>query len=224
MTIIPGVSEPTPTLGSQTPTRGSRRRARTRQKLTDAARTLISEKGVAGLRISEITERADVALGSFYNHFESKEELVEAVVAETIVALTEAIVARMEQLDDPAEGVSYANREFVRLAYDNPELARLLVNLDRADAQFEMMVLPWALEALNGGIAAGRFDVVDPDVVLTGIVGSALAIMRAILDGRYGPDADVVHAEVVLRSLGLGLVEAREIARRALPEVVGVGG
>jgi AcrR family transcriptional regulator len=212
-TMIPDVSE-------QTPTRGTRRRARTRQKLTDAARTLISEKGVAGLRISQITERADVALGSFYNHFESKEELVEAVVEDTIVALTEAIVARMEQLDDPAEAVSYANRQFVRLAYDNPDLAWLLVNLDRADALFETMVLPYALEALNRGIAAGRFHVVDAQVVLTGIVGSALAIMRAILDGRHGPDADKVHAEVVLRSIGLDRGEAHEIARRPLPEVV----
>jgi AcrR family transcriptional regulator len=214
--MIPDVSE-------QTPTRGTRRRARTRQKLTDAARTLISEKGVAGLRISEITERADVALGSFYNHFESKEELVEAVVADTIVALTEAIVARMEQLDDPAEGVSYANRQFVRLAYDNPDLAWLLVNLDRADARFETMVMPYALDALERGIAAGRFDVIDPHVMLTGIVGSALAIMRAVLDGRYGPDADAIHAEVVLRSLGLDRAEAHQIARRPLPEVIAVG-
>jgi AcrR family transcriptional regulator len=209
-------------VSDQAPTRGSRRRARTRQKLTDAARNLIAEKGVAGLRISEITQRADVALGSFYNHYGSKEELVEAVVADTIVALTEAIVARMEQLEDPAEAVSFANRQFVRLAYENPELAWLLVNLDRADALFETMVLPYALEALRRGMGAGRFQVVDTRVALTGIVGSALAIMRAILDGRHGPNADVIHAEVVLRSLGLDLEESHEIARRPLPEVLAV--
>src|ERR1700736_1862271 len=101
----PSTPEPTP---APAPTRGTRRRAQTRQQLTEAASVLIAAKGVAGLRISEITEQADVALGSFYNHFESKEELVKAVVAETIGSRTQEIVAEMAALDDPADVVSFA--------------------------------------------------------------------------------------------------------------------
>jgi AcrR family transcriptional regulator len=199
---------------STAPTRSDRRRARTKQKLTDAARALIAEKGVAGLRISEITERADVALGSFYNHFESKEDLVAEVVADVIRAFAEAIVPRMEAFEDPAEAVSFATRSFVLLTHANHELASVLVNLDRADAQFELAVQPIALEALDRGIAAGRFEVADTHVALTGIVGGTLAVMRAILDGRYGADIDVLHAQAVLRSLGLDPTDAREVATR----------
>jgi AcrR family transcriptional regulator len=184
---------------STAPTRGARQRARTKQKLTEAARGLIAEKGVAGLRISEITERADVALGSFYNHFQSKEELVEEVVADTIEALAEAMVEPMNRLSDPAEAVSYATRMFVRLTRDNQELAWLLINLDGADAEFE------------------RFDIADTHVALTGVVGSTLAVMRAILDGRYGHRAEILHAETVLRGIGLEPADAREIANRELP-------
>jgi AcrR family transcriptional regulator len=198
------------------PTRNSRQRARTRQKLTDATRALIAEKGVAGLRISEITERADVALGSFYNHFESKEELVEDVVAETIKALAEAMVEPMARHDDPAEAVSFATRRFVRLTWDNPDLAWLLVNLDSADAQFERAVLPVALGALERGIDAGRFYVADTHVALTGVVGGTLAVMRAILDGRYGSEAEFLHTQSVLRSIGLDPSDAREVATRPL--------
>jgi AcrR family transcriptional regulator len=199
------------------PTRSDRRRARTRQRLTDAARALIAQKGVAALRISEITGLADVALGSFYNHFESKEELVEEVVSDAIQALSEAMVARMASIEDPAEAVSFATRHFVLLATDNPELASLLVNLDQADAQFERAVLPYALQALDRGIAAGRFNVADPRIALTGVVGGTLAVMRAILDGRSRGDADVLHAEAVLRAFGLALSDAHDIARRPLP-------
>ena len=202
-----------------TPTRTDRRRAQTRQRLTDAARGLIAEKGVEGLRIQEITERADVALGSFYNHFDSKDELVEEVVADTIKALAEAMVAPMGALDDPAEAVSFATRSFVRLTEDNRELASLLVNLDRADAQFEMAVQPIALAALERGIRAGRFEVADNHVALTGIVGGTLAVMRAILDGRYTPEVDVLHAQTVLRSIGLSPADAREVAGRGLARV-----
>jgi AcrR family transcriptional regulator len=202
---------------STAPTRSDRRRARTRQRLTDSARGLIAEKGVAALRISEITERADVALGSFYNHFESKEELVEEVVSDAIQALSEAMVARMASIEDPAEAVSFATRRFVLLASDNRELASLLVNLNQADAQFERAVLPYALQALDRGMAAGRFDIADTSVALTGIVGGTIAVMRAILDGRYHENADVLHAEAVLRGIGLELADAHEIATRPLP-------
>jgi AcrR family transcriptional regulator len=205
-------------MSSTAPTRGTRRRARTRQKLTDAAAVLISEKGVAGLRIQEITERADVALGSFYNHFESKEELVEAVVADTIDVRAQAIVVQMASIEDPAEVVSFACRRVIRIAYDEPELAWLFVHLDRADVLFEAMVLPYWMETLERGIASQRFDIGDTHIALTGVTGGALAVMRAVLDRRYGGDADAVFAEGVLRSLGLAHADAHEIVSRPLPE------
>ncbi|HEX4110783.1 MAG TPA: helix-turn-helix domain-containing protein [Solirubrobacteraceae bacterium] len=198
-------------------TRSARQRARTRRKLTDAARTLIAEKGVEGLRISEITERADVALGSFYNHFESKDDLVAEVVADTIEAMAEAIEATMAGLEDPAEAVSFAARSYVRLVAENAELASLLVNLDRADAQFERAVLPYALGAISRGIDAGRFQVADPHLALIAIIGSTLAVMRAILDGRYEGDVDTLHAEGVLRAVGLTPEDAHAVATRELP-------
>src|ERR1700738_3561242 len=105
----------------------------------------------------------------------------------------------MASLEDPADVVSFACRRVVRIAYEEPELAWLFVNLDRADALFETMVLPYALETLERGLAGGRFDVTETHIALTGIVGSALAVMRAVLDGRYGPDGDAVLAEGVLR-------------------------
>jgi AcrR family transcriptional regulator len=194
------------------PTRGTRRRARTRQKLTDAASVLIAEKGVAGLRIQEITELADVALGSFYNHFKTKEELVEAVVTDTIDVRARGIVSRMGAIDDPAEAVSYACRRVVGIAYEDPELARLFVNLDRADALFETIVLPAALGILEAGLASGRLEVLDSHIALTVMVGGALAVVRGILDGRYGPGAEDVFAESTLRSLGLHGDEAHAIA------------
>jgi hypothetical protein len=47
----------------------------------------------------------------------------------------------------------------------------------------------------------------------------AVGVMRAVLDGQAPQDADLHHAEGVLRLLGLPAKEAAEIARRALPSV-----
>lgn len=206
------------------PTRTDRRRARTRQALIDAARDLIADNGVGGLRVGEITERADVALGSFYNHFSSKEEVVEAIVAQTIGQIADALTPLIETLEDPAEAVSVSNRRFVRLAYADPQLARLLVNLDRAEARFETMVMPQAHAALERGIAAGRFEMADPAVALTVAAGGALAVMRGILEDRLGPDAELASSEGLLRAVGVDREEAREIVSRPLPEIDVEGG
>jgi AcrR family transcriptional regulator len=204
---------------TEPPTRAVRSRERTRRRLTEAARRLIAEKGVAGLRISEITELADVALGSFYNHFSTKEELVEAVVSDTIEARAQAIVRRMASTEDPAEMVSFACRRVVRIAFEDPELAWLFVNLDRADALFETIVHHYALDALNAGLAIGRFEVADPNVAVTIMTGGAIALMRAILEGRCSRDVDSIFAEATLRSLGLTPGDAAAVAHRELPEI-----
>jgi AcrR family transcriptional regulator len=203
---------------SPAPTRRERKRARTRTELVAATRGLIVEKGVAGLRIDQITERADVALGSFYNHFDSKDDVVEAVVEEAIAALVEAITARSTRLPDPEEAAVVPLRRFVRLAYDDPQLAGLLVNLERADAIFEHAVLPFAVRELERGIREGRFEIPDVGIAVTAVIGGALAIMRRILSGQLPADADIVHAESVLRSFGIDGARAHEVATRPLPD------
>ena len=50
-----------------------RRRLETRRQLLQAGRALFVEKAVEQVSIESITERAGVAKGSFYNHFESRE-------------------------------------------------------------------------------------------------------------------------------------------------------
>ena len=47
--------------------------------------------------------------------------------------------------------------------------------------------------------------------------GALLAVMRGVLDGELPEDADVLHAEGVLRLLGLSAADAAEVARRPLP-------
>jgi AcrR family transcriptional regulator len=197
-------------------TRTDRRRERTRGKLTDATRELIAEKGVAGLRIQEITERADVALGSFYNHFDSKEAIVEAVIADSLQGITETLAAN--PVEDAAELVSIAVRRFDGLAYSDPEFASVVVHLNHADALFGVAVHPAARTAVQRGIDEGRFDVPDLEVAVTAILGGSLAIMRAIVDGRLGKNAEKKYAESALRALGVPPADAAEVVRRPLKD------
>ena len=60
--------------------RAARPRMWTRERLTEAARRVIARKGIDATTIADITSEADVGIGSFYNHFKSKEDLVGTLV------------------------------------------------------------------------------------------------------------------------------------------------
>ena len=55
---------------------------RTLRKLLDAAAEEFGEKGFHEASVSSITRRAEVALGSFYTYFDSKDALFRALVAD----------------------------------------------------------------------------------------------------------------------------------------------
>jgi len=61
-------------------TRTERRRRHTHDVLLNAGFEIVGERGVSGWPISDVAERADVALGSFYNHFADREDFVDALI------------------------------------------------------------------------------------------------------------------------------------------------
>jgi AcrR family transcriptional regulator len=197
--------------------RHARRRTQTRAKLLDAARTLFARQGVENTRINEITDEADVGFGSFYNHFESKEAITAAVLAETVSAQGAAVEAMTRDLEDPAEVVSVAHRYFVRLARTDPDWGWLLVRLDLSHNVMHVALGPFAARDLDRGIKAGRFDVPHRGIALLAAGGALVAVMRAVLDGHAPKDADRHHATGVLRLLGLTPEDAAEVAARPLP-------
>jgi AcrR family transcriptional regulator len=199
--------------------RQRRRRAQTRAKLVAAAGALFARQGVDKTRINEITEEADVGFGSFYNHFESKEAIVEAVLADTIAAQGAALEAVTAGLDDPAETVAVAHRYFVNLARTDPDWAWLLVRFDLSHNVALAALGPFAQRDLELGVSAGRFNVPDKRVALFASGGALLAVMRAVLDGQAPKNAGRQHAEGVLRLLGLSPQDAAEVAGRPMPKV-----
>jgi AcrR family transcriptional regulator len=85
-----------------------------RQRILDAAARVFEEKGFAATRMSDIAAAADVAVGSIYLHFKTKETLCGAltegfnsrVLAESLPLLANA---------DPAQGLADAVRAALRI-------------------------------------------------------------------------------------------------------------
>ncbi len=200
--------------------RNERRKARTRSALLAAGQRLFGEQGFDATTIADIAEDADVAIGSFYNYFPTKDDLVVALLQETLTAQLGRMEARRTGIDDPAEAISVAHRHFVRLGWDEPEWAWLLVRLDVPYRLTNDVLGEPAMRDLRAGIAAGRFHVPNATLSLRASGGALTAVMHAVLLGELGKDADSEHAEGVLRSFGLDPAEAAEIARRPMPDPI----
>lgn len=84
--------------GSGTGTGGGRRRA-TRQKLYEAAVTLIAEQGFSATTVEEIAERAGVAKGTVYYNFASKNDLFEELLRHGVGLLTASLRTAAEETE-----------------------------------------------------------------------------------------------------------------------------
>ena len=76
---------------ARTTNRFERRRQRSRASLLDAAIELFQEKGLRETKLEEICERADIAPRTFFNHFDTREHLYQAIAAQRVEQLVERL-------------------------------------------------------------------------------------------------------------------------------------
>jgi hypothetical protein len=123
-------------------------------------------------------------------------------------------------MDSPArhdgrQALVASTRAVVRIAYDDPPLARLLVKLEQAETRFERIIRPQAGALLVRGVAEGRFVIDDLETTLTMSIAAAFEVIRGILDGRLGDRADFDCAEMLLRMAGVTPQGAARYVRAA---------
>ena len=197
--------------------RGSGRRLRTRARLIEAARRIVATRGIEATPISEITDEAGVGVGSFYNHFATKEALLEAVISDTFEAHGAALDRIHQGKDDAAEILAQNIRLTVRMVDHDPIWGWFAVRTGLYAAQLQSSLGGRLTRDLRRGFDAGRFASYDEQTTVAAFGGALLGVMRAKLETGLPRDADRFLAEELLRLLGLRPEEAAEIANRRLP-------
>jgi len=201
------------------PNRLERRKQRTRAALVKAAQRLIAE-GKVNVPVLEITRAAEVGMGSFYNHFDSKEQLFEAAIADVLDAHGAMLDRLAAPMDDPAETFATSFRLTGRLFRRRPEESEVLLANGPALLSSDRGLAPRALRDIKAAADAGRFSVDDPELALAMAGGALLGLGKLLRDN---PDRDDARAadtvtENVLRLFGLSAEEARAICQRPLPD------
>jgi len=149
--------------------RRERKREGTRQDILLAATHLFKEKGFEAASIDEIVGCADLAKGTFYYHFQSKDEVLGALRFQAIEAAVRAAETLLEGGQSPLEVIQSFLVNTATWSQENPELARAFYT---RGPQF----LPRRL-AKDGKVAAVR-------TILSRIVaaGQAQGQLRSDLD------------------------------------------
>ena len=200
--------------------RVDRRRARTRSALIDAACQLLTTPGGTEKSIAHITELADVGLGSFYNHFTSKDALFDEAIGVMLELHGRLFDETTAGLRDPAEVFAAGVRMTLRLRMSHPRLADTISQVGFRYLDTNDGLAPRAYRDLQVAVDAGRFDIDDIPAALACTAGSLLGYLHML---ARNPERDTFAAAddlaaSMLRQFGLSKAEAVEISQRPLEQ------
>lgn len=218
--------KPTRTLAEDPPRadaplpRGMRSRMATRNKLIEAAHILMAEKGIDQSTIEEITRTADVGFGTFYNHFESKEEIAKEVFAQRaaeIGAITDEISAREQ---DKAVAISHIQKMFLTKAVHDPVWGRFIVRAQDSHRQMNETFVLRASNDIKMAVKQKRFSVRCADTAADITIAALISAMTRILEQRPSEQITIETIECLMRLYGIEPDEARQLAELPLPDYV----
>ncbi|WZH51684.1 MAG: TetR/AcrR family transcriptional regulator [Nocardioides alkalitolerans] len=200
------------------PTRSDRRRARTRAALVAAAQELLAE-GRQAAPIQEVTERADVGIGTFYNHFATRDELFDAALEDGLARWGDLLDA-LGDLADPAEQFARSWRLTGRMHRLEPQLSKVLLTRGHELSRSADGIGPRARRDLQAAQDAGRLDRRDLDRTMVLVTGAMIELGWLLHDD---PDRDAAQmtdavAADVLVALGMGRTEAERLSGLPLPD------
>src|SRR5258708_9204415 len=99
---------------------------RTLRKILDAARDEFGERGFSESSIVGITQRAGVALGTFYTYFDSKEAVFQALVRDMSAQVRDHVAPAFKDATDALDGERRALESFLRFARKHRDVYRII--------------------------------------------------------------------------------------------------
>ncbi|MBW4507203.1 MAG: TetR/AcrR family transcriptional regulator [Scytonematopsis contorta HA4267-MV1] len=200
---------------------GLEKRERTRASLIEAAYRVFARKEADAVTIDDIIAEATVARGTFYNYFQTREDVLKAVAASLSDEMNQNIWAQSVAIDDPAERMAIAIRQFLHKSIQDSTWGWVIVRIGLVAAPLSETMERGMMTDLEAGIRLKRFQVDNLQAATDMILGTGLMSMRSILEGRAEPDYPEHIAKLILKTLGVADAEAHSIAFKFLEPLQG---
>jgi AcrR family transcriptional regulator len=180
----------------------------TRERLLQAAQELIEEGGYATASVAAIAERAGVAAGTLYRHFESKEDLFVEVFRAVCSGEERAMRAASAEMADlgAVARLEEVLATFAERALRNPRLAWALIaepvdpRVDAERLAYRERYAALIAEGLRAGISAGELPRQNVELTAAALVGGCGEALVGPLSPVAGapPESDEIAAALRL--------------------------
>jgi AcrR family transcriptional regulator len=201
--------------------RVSRRQLATRAKLLQAAYEIMSSGGVDAAKIQDITERADVGFGTFYNYFASKDDLAGRVldcVLDDLGRRNDLATASFKA-GDPGRVMPVSVRLVLREASRAPMWRWWVLRPDLLAERMRQGFRPFGIRDLRQASAARVYhlDAIDLETAWTLSVWMMVGGLHEILVGRASSASEQLIVEAIVRVMGVNEALAHKLASGRLP-------
>ena len=189
------------------------RRGQTRERLLDAAETVIAEKGVEAASIEDFVRAAGVSRGTFYNYFPAAIDLLNALnqrVAAQIDGLLEEVA---RQPRDPAALLACSLHTVLSASSANPVRGWVALQLAGSGAPrvaaFEQRFAALHAEAVR----RGQFRAIEIASAWALAFGAMRMVQRDVVAGQAPAGQAVEVVALILAAFGMPFDEALAISR-----------
>ncbi len=154
------------------------------ERILESAMKLFSEQGYHNTTISQIANRADVAKGTVYWYFDSKEDLFQAILLTGINNLSEVMEKRVEEEDEVIEKLKIVieiifdffkqGREIAKMFWESQiafkkDFKERIMKFNREEIKFIAGIID---EAKEEGIIQEELDAIDASHIFMGMISS----------------------------------------------------
>lgn len=178
------------------------RREGTRKRLLDAAIEIVGEDGFAGLTVASVSKRAEIATGTVYKHFETKNSLAILMYEEVAKAEFDEISGILLGPGLASDRILAAIELYIERAFTNPVLA-FAIGAEPVDAEIDAKRLIYRhayvgilSDVLESGIRDGEFG--SQLTLIT--AGAIFGVLRESLVANLGMtsfDANLTKQQII---------------------------
>ncbi|MGZ2412705.1 AcrR family transcriptional regulator [Sphingomonas sp. F9_3S_D5_B_2] len=184
---------------------------RTLRKILDAARDEFGERGFSDSSIVGITQRAGVALGTFYTYFDSKEAVFQEVVRDMSAQVRDRVAPEFKAAQDAIDGERRALEAFLRFAREHRNVYRIIDEAEFVEPNgfkehyqtTATRIAARLIAARDKGDIDSSFSDGDIDILAWGMMGANVFLGLRFSVWSSGDAAHV--ADVTSRMLRTGL-------------------
>lgn len=203
--------------------RGGRQRQRTRSALLSAGEQLFALQPVGSVTVDQIVGAADVAKGSFYNHFADKEAFADAVYELIQGDIEFHVFAANQGIDEGAVRTVRGLCTVIRYAKAHPERLKATLSLARRTSTADPLNAGLTAD-IRHGLEQGAMRGIDLETGLVVVIGLIRAAVAHAMSSDCDRAIETLAADIsaaVLRALGVAPQDATAIGASAARDILG---